>query len=114
MTTNSGKLLDEKNYAQNVSLMCEIKNSVKDSNDLSTGFHRDRDMKERVLTNNKNGKRENHVKITLREIFCFAGHQEKATYGWGYILTLNMNSKNAMLSKTETITHAKNVIIFAQ
>ena len=40
------------------------------------------------------------MRIYLKEIFGFAEHQDKATYGLGYKLTLTRNSDNAVLNKT--------------
>ena len=46
----------------------------------------------------------------LRSLFGFADHQEKATYGFGYKLTLTMNSNNADSNTAEAIADAKVVI----
>ena len=47
----------------------------------------------------------------LRDIFAFAEHQQKATYGLGYKLTLTRNSDSAVLNKGDAINNAKIKII---
>ena len=39
-------------------------------------------------------KGKNHLRIYLKDKFGFAGHQEKATFGLGYTLTLTRNRDN--------------------
>ena len=68
--------------------MYKLLTSSKDSDDMSIGFDRDRDRRQRELSNNKNIKGKYHVRKMLRDIFGFAEHQQKATYGLGYKLTL--------------------------
>ena len=46
----------------------------------------------------------------LRDIFGFAEHQQKGTYGLGYRLTLTRNSHNAVLKKDNAISNAKTEI----
>ena len=50
------------------------------------------------------------MRIYLKDIFGFAEHQEKATYGLGYKLTLTRNSDNAVLNKTNATAIGKNKI----
>ena len=73
--------------------------TAKDMNDLSIGFDRDPTRRRNELTNNKNIKGNYHVRIYLKDIFGYAEHQEKATYGLGYKLTLTRNTDNAVLNK---------------
>ena len=40
-----------------------------------------------------------HSKISLRGCFGFGGHQENARSGLGYKLTIDVNSKNTVLSE---------------
>ena len=47
----------------------------------------------------------------LKDVFGFAKHQEKATYGLGYKLTLTRNTDNAVLNKDNAINKAKIEII---
>ena len=44
----------------------------------------------------------------LKDIFGFAEHQQKATYGLGYKLTLTSNNDKAILKKDNAINDAKN------
>ena len=63
--------------------------------------------RQRELTNNKNRKGKYHVTIMLKDIFGFAEHQEKGTYGLGYKLTLTGNSDNAVLNKANAANNAQ-------
>ena len=84
-----------------VSLMYKLLTSGRGSDDLSVGFDRDRNRRKRELTKNKNIRGKYHMRIYLKDIFGFAQHQEKATYGLvGYKLTITKNSDNAVLNKT--------------
>ena len=82
LTTSNGKHNEEISHAHIASLLYKLITSSKDSNDLSIGFDRDRNRRQRELTNNKNIKGKFHV--MLRDIFGFAEHQQKGTYGLGY------------------------------
>ena len=77
---------------------------------MSIGFDRSRDRRKRELTNNKNIKGKYHLRIYLRDISGFAEHQETATYGLGYRLTLTRNTDNAVLKKANATNSAKNKI----
>ena len=83
LTASSGKHLEDINHAHIVSLMYKLITSAKDTNDLSIGFDRDRNRRQRELTNNKNIRGKNHVRIYLKDVFGFAEWQEKGTYGLG-------------------------------
>ena len=106
LARSSGKHLEENNLAHIVSLMYKLLSSSKESDDFSIGFDRNRDKRKREITNNKNTKGKNHLRICL-EVFAFAQHQETATYGLGYIITLTRNSDNAVLNKANATTNAK-------
>ena len=80
-------------------------------NDLSIGFDRDRTRRRNELTNNKNIKGRYHVRIYLKDLFGYAEHQEKATYGLGYKLTLTRNTDNAVLNKDNATILGKVKII---
>ena len=99
LSTSSGKHLEDVSHAHIVSLMYKLITTAKDMNDLSIGFDRDRTRRRNELTNNKNIKVKYHVRIYLKDIFGYAEHQEKATYGLGYKLTLTRNTDNAVLNK---------------
>ena len=99
LTTSSGKHLEEVSHAHIVSLMYKLITTSKGCDDLSIGFDRDRTRRRNELTNNKNVKGKYHVRIYLKDVFGFAEHQEKATYGLGYKLTLRRNNDNAVLNK---------------
>ena len=83
LTTSSGKHLEEISHAHIVSLMYKLLTSSNDSDDLSIGFDRNRGRKNE-LSNNKSIKGKYHIRIYLKDIFGYAEHQEKATYGLGY------------------------------
>ena len=101
LATSSGKHLEEVSHAHIVSLMYKLITTAKGCDDLSIGFDRDRTRRRNELTNNKNVKGKYHVRIYLKDVFGFAEHQEKATYGLGYKLTLTRNNDNAVLNKND-------------
>ena len=84
MTTSSGKHLENIDHAHIVSLMYKLLTSSRDIDDLSICFDRNRDRRKRELSNNKSVKGKYHIRIYLKDVFGFAEHQEKATYGLGY------------------------------
>ena len=107
LTTSSGKHLEIIDHALIVSLMYKLLSSSKGSDDLSIGFDRDRNRRQRELTKNKTQKGKFHIRIYLKDVFGFAECQEKATYGLGYKLTMTRNSDNAVLNKGNAINNAK-------
>ena len=107
LTTSTGKHLEEISHAHIVSLMYKLLTSSKDSDDLSTGFDRNRDKRKRELTNNKNIKGKYHIRNYLRDIFGFAEHQERGTYGLGYKLTLTRKTDNAVLNKDNAVGNGR-------
>ena len=107
LTTSSGKHLEEISHAHIVSLLYKLLTSTKDSNDLSYYFDRNRDKRKRELTNSKNFKAKCHIKIYLKDIFGYAEHQEKGTYGLGYKLTLTRNTDNAVLNKYNAVVNGR-------
>ena len=110
LATSSGKHLENIDQAHIVSLMYKLLTSSKGIDDLSIGFDRDRNKRQRELSNNKTQKGKFHVKIYLKDVFGFAEYQEKATYGLGYKLTLTRNSDNSVLNKGNAINIGKNKI----
>ena len=107
LTTSSGKHLEDISHAHLVSLMYKLKTSSKDSNDLSIGFDQSRNRRRDELARNKNIKGKYHVKIMLKDVFGFAEHIEKATYGLGYKLTLTRNKDDAVIDRAGGIADAR-------
>ena len=107
LTTLSGKHLEEISHAHIVSLMYKLLTSSEDSNALSIGFDRSRNNRKRELTNNKNINGKCHIRIYLKDIFGFAKHQEKGTYGLGYKLTLTRNTDNTVLNKDNSVGNGR-------
>ena len=107
LTTSSGKHLEDISNAHLVSLMYKLITSSKDSNDLSIGFDYSRNRRRDELALNKNIKGKYHVKILLKVVFGIAEHQEKATYGLGYNLTLTRNKDDAVIDKAGGIADAR-------
>ena len=87
--------------------MYELLTTARRCDDLSISFHRDRDTGQQELSNNKILKRKYHVRIYLTDIFGFAQHQLKGTYGLGYILTLTRKTDSSVLNKDNAINNAK-------
>ena len=103
LTTSSGKHLENIDHAHIISLMYKLLTSSKGSDDLSIGFDRDRNRRQRELTNNETQKGKYHIRIYLKDVFGFAEYQNKGTYGLGYKLTLTRNTNNAVLNKDNAI-----------
>ena len=106
LTTSSGKHLEDISHAHLVSLMYKLITSSKDGNDLSIGFDHSRNRRKDELAPNENIKGKYHVKIMLRDVFGYAEHQEKATYGLGYKLTLTRKKDDAVIDKANGIADA--------
>ena len=102
----SGKHLEDISHEHIVSSMYELITSARDTDDLSIGFDRDC-ARARELTNNINQEGKYHVRVMHRDIFGFVEHQEKATYGLGYKLTLTRNSDNCVFNKANATNNAK-------
>ena len=107
LTTSSRKHLENIDHAHIVSLMYKLLTSSKGSDDLSIGFDRDCNRRQRELSNNKTQKGKYHVRIYLKDVFGSAEYQEKATYGLGYKLTVTRNTDNAVLNKDNAINNGK-------
>ena len=85
--------------------MYKLLTSSKDGDDLSIGFDRNRGRRKNELTNNKTIKGKYHIRIYLKDIFGYAEHQEKGTYGLGYKLTLTRNTANTVLNKDNIVVN---------
>ena len=107
LTTSSGKHLEDICHAHLVSLMYKLITSSKDSNDLSIGFDHSRSRRRDELALNKNIKGNYQVKLMLKDVFGFAEHQEKPTYGLGYKLNLTRNKDDAVIDKAGGIADAR-------
>ena len=107
LRTSSGKHLEDISHAHLVSLMYKLITSSKDSNDLFIGFDYSRNRRRDELALNKNIKGKYHVKIMLKDVFGYAEHQKKATYGLGYKLTLTRNKDDSVIDKANGIADAR-------
>ena len=107
LTTSSGKHLEDISHAHRVSLLYRQISSAKDTNDLSIGFDHSRNRRRDELTSNKNIKGKYHIRIMLKDVFGFAEHQEKASYGLGYELILPRNKDDAAIDKAAGIADTK-------
>ena len=107
LASSSGKHIEEFSHAHTVCLMYKLITSARNSDDLSPGFDRSRDRRQQELTKNKNIKGKYHVTIMLKDVFGFAEHHEKGTYGLGYKLTQTRNSDSAVLNKGNAINSPK-------
>ena len=107
LSTSSGKHLEEISHAHIVSLMYKLLPSIKDSDDLSIGFDRNRGRRKNELTNNKSIKGKYRIRIYLKDIFGFAENQEKGSYGLGYKLTLTRKTDNAVLNKDNAVVNGR-------
>ena len=107
LTTSSGKHLEDISHTHPVSLMYKLITSSKGSDDLSIGFDRSSGRRRDDMTNNKNVKGKNLLRIMLKDVFGFAEHQEEATYGLGFKLTLTGNKDEAVIDKVAAIADAR-------
>ena len=107
LTAYSGKHLGNIDQAHVVSLMHKLLTSSRGSNDLFIGFYRDRNRRQRELTNNETQKVKYHVRIYLKDVFGFAEYQDKGTYGLGYKLTMTRSTDNAVLNKDNASNNGK-------
>ena len=87
--------------------MYKLLTSSRGSDDLSIGFDRDRNRRQRELTNIKTQKGKFHVRNYLKDVFGFAEYQDKGTYGLGFKLTMTRNTDNAVLNKGNAINNGK-------
>ena len=87
--------------------MYKLKTSSRESDDLSTGFDRSRARRQDEMTDNKNVKGKFHLRIMLKDVFGFAEHQEKATFGLGYKLTPTRNKDEVVIDKVDGIADAR-------
>ena len=107
LTTSSGKHLEDISHAHLVSLMYKLLSSSKGSDDLSIGSDRSSARRREKITNNKNVGGKFHLRFMHRDVFGFAEHQEKATYGLGYKLTLTRSKDEAVIDKAAGIDDAR-------
>ena len=107
LTTSSGKHLEDISHAHLVSLMYKLITSIKNSDDLSIGFDRSSARRRAEMTKNKSVKEEHHLRFMLKDVFGFAEHQEKATCGLGYKLTLTRNKDEVVIDKVAGIADAR-------
>ena len=99
LTTSSGKLLEDISHVDLVSLMNKLITSRKDSDDLSIGFDLTRTRRRDELPQNKHAKGKYHLRIMLKDVFGFAEHQKKATFGLGNKLTLTRKKDDAAMDR---------------
>ena len=111
VTTRSRRHWEDIIYAHIVSLMYKLIISSGGSDDLSIGFDRDCGRKLRELSKNKNQKGKDHVRIYLKDVFGFAEHHVKASYGVGYKISSTRKTDNAVLSEENATNIGRNKII---
>ena len=79
LSSNSGKHLKDISHAHTVSPVYKPITSTTDTDDLSIGFDRDLDRRQRELTHYKIKKSKFHLTIYSKDIFGFAERQKKTT-----------------------------------
>ena len=110
LTTFSWKDLEKSEHDHIACLMYKLLTTARGCDDLYIGFHRDRDTRQRELTNNKKIKGKYHVRIYLKVTFGIAQQQLKGTCGLRYVLTLTRNIDSAVLHEDNAINKTKNKI----
>ena len=106
LTSSSGREVEENDNAHVNCLFYKLISSSSDSDDLSIGFPRSNEARERDLTRIKTTKSNYHVRIYLKDVFGFAKHQDICNYGMGYKLTLQRNTDNHVLSHSAGVNDA--------
>ena len=101
LRTFSGKHLEDISHAHIDSLMYKLITSAKDSEYVYfIGFNKARGRRRDDIAFNKNKKGQYFLRITLKYAFGIAEHQEKATNGLAYKLTLLRSKDDAVQDKT--------------
>ena len=113
LTMSSGKHLEDISHAHIVSWVYPLIASAKYCVDLSILFERDRNSRQRELTDTKNVLGKYNVRIMLSDVFNFAEHQEKLTYGLGYRLVLTRNNDDSISNKASRIDKVKTWIFLS-
>ena len=91
--------------------MYNLISSSRDSDDLSIGFHRSNETREREMTNNKTTGGNYHVRVYSKGFFGFGEYQDNSSYGLGYKLTLQRNIDNHVLSYPAQANDARNIAL---
>ena len=107
LTTSLGKHPQKIEHGHIACSMWKLLFTARECDDLSIGFGRIRDRRQRELTSYKTIKGKYNVRIYLKDIFRFADYQLKGTYGLGCILTLTRKNDSAVLNKDNAINNAK-------
>ena len=106
-TASSGKHLEDFSHAHIVSLMYKLITSARDTDGLNIGFDRDSYRRKPELINIETIKGKYHVRNMLKDVFGFAEHEKRATYGLGYKLNLTRNSYNSVVKKANATNNAR-------
>ena len=84
----SRKETEEIDDAHLICLRYKLISSGRDSDSLSTGFHRANEVREKEVTTKKTTRGNYHVRNPLRDVFGFAEHRKIASYDLGHELTI--------------------------
>ena len=99
--------MEDISHAHLFSLMNKLLTSGKDGDDLSLVFDRNPNRRKDELAQNENKKGKYHLRIMLKDVFGFAEHQEKATFGLGYKLKLTRSKSETVIEKAAGIADAR-------
>ena len=91
--------------------MHKVISSSRDNNDLSTGFNRSNEIRERELTNSKSTKGNYRVGVYLKYVFGFAEQQNNCTYGLCNKLTLQRISHSYVIGHPAQANDASNIAL---
>ena len=103
LTNSSRKHLEDIIQAHIVSLMYKLISIAKDTPDLSIGFDRNHNRRQRELSHNKNQKSRLHLRKYLKHFLALLNFNKKAFFGPSYKQTLTRNSDNSVLNKVDAI-----------
>ena len=93
--------------------MYKVISSSRDSDDLSIGFQRNIEARERELIDNKTTKGNYHDRIHLKDVFGFAERQDNCTYGLVFILPLQRIKDKRVFSQLVGAYVAANLALAA-
>ena len=77
---------------------------------MSIGFDRVRVRRRDEIPLNKNVNGKSHLRKMPKDVFGFAEHQEQATYGLGYKLTITRRKDECVIDKAAGIADIRNKI----
>ena len=108
LTSSSGKKIEEIDKAHVICLMHSLISSKRDSDNLSYGFHRINEARERELTKKYSTNGNYHARIYSKVVFGFAKYQDNCPHGLSFKLNVQRKSNILVLSHLAVANDAPN------